>query len=105
MSEPYIRSEPYVRFNDLKFINRQQKNFCKLLCKQIREMEDDLMAEEECYFFLKAVNEQAAKISYTAIENNKKILFAMKLVFWYYTGVNSTHVLDEEKHVDIFSLI
>lgn len=105
MSEPYIRSEPYVKFDDLKFMNRQHKNLCKLLHKQIREMEDDLMAEEECHVFLKNVSEEAANISYRACENNRKIIFAMKLVFWYYTGVNSTHVLDEEKYVDIFSLI
>jgi Lhr-like helicase len=105
MSEPYTRSQPYVKFNDIKFLNRQHKNLCKLLHKQIREMEDDLMAEEECHNFLKNVNEEAARISHRAIENNRKILFAMKLVFWYYTGCNSTHVLDEDKYVDIFSLV
>jgi hypothetical protein len=97
--------EPYVRFNEIKFINRQQKSFCKLLYKQIKEMEDDLMAEEECCDFLKNLSDHAAKISYQAIENNKKILFAMKLTFWYYTGTNSSSVLDEEKLVDIFNLV
>ena len=98
-------SDPYVRFSELKFDNRQCKNFCKLLYKQIKELEENLMAEEECYEFLINISDQAAKISNKAIENHKKILFAMKLTFWYYTGVNVSCILDEDKHVDIFSLV
>ena len=98
-------SDPYVRFSDLKFDNRQCKSFFKMLYKKIRDLEDHLMGAEECYMFLLNVNERAAGISYREIENHKKILFAMKLTFWYYTGVNVSCILDEDKRVDIFSLV
>lgn len=97
--------DPYVRFNDIKFMTKRQKSFCKNLLKEIREMEDNLMSDEEVYDMVKQVSPQAAEVGSKAMELNKRVLFAMKLTFWYYTGSNAAHVLDEDKVVDIFNVV
>ena len=98
-------SDPYVRFNDIKFDSKRQKSFCKNLLKEIREMEDNLMSDEEVFEMVRKVSPQAAEVGNKAMELNKRVLFAMKLTFWYYTGSNAAHVLDEDKVVDIFNVV
>jgi hypothetical protein len=96
--------DPYVRFNDIKFDTKRQKTLCKNLLKEIREMEDNLMSDEEVFEMVKQVSQPAAEVGKRAMELNGKVIYAMKFTFWYYTGFNASHVLDEDKVVDIFNV-
>jgi hypothetical protein len=99
----------YTRLEDIDFIDKDSKIISSRIYKDIQEVEQVLINNEVIYDYLKkTVGEKNADEMYGSVySSNKKILLALKMAFWYYSGKSVSHVVssDETKHdIDIFNL-
>jgi hypothetical protein len=95
----------YTRFEDLFFKEKKLKVFAKTLLDDIHTLENVLIEED---IFLEKIKETmgdefAAKAAGPMVYNNKRILYGLKLTFWYYTGVSPNTILDTKMNIDIFN--
>ena len=95
----------YVRLSDIEFATDEHRTTCKTLYKDILNIENRLVNDEEMLeYFKNVMGENAGNIlAGPTLMINKKILMALKLTFWYYTNKSPSHVVDGEPAMDIFN--
>lgn len=99
-------TRPYIRFSELSFETDTQKKIALSLLNDVRELQLQLIYDEE---HLENLEQVAGKLVAKAFsyytESNRRILAALKITFWYYTGKIPDIILtddEEEKSIDIF---
>ena len=97
----------YVRFSSLDFVNDEVKNTCYNLLKDIRELQKQILHDEEYASRLaQTIGKNVALAFEQHNDTNRKVLIALKISFWYYTGKSSDHILlDDEYDIDIFDTL
>ena len=95
----------YVKLSDIKFAKPEHKTTCETLYKDILNVENQLINDEEMLEYFKSVlgDKIANFVGSPTVAINKRILMALKLSFWYYSGGKLTaHVVGEEPEFNIF---
>ena len=97
-------SSPYIKFSDLKFHTVTQKRILQSLLTDIRELQLQIIYDEEHLENLEKVGGKLVAKAFSYYnESNKRILTALKITFWYYTGkIPDSILIDDEKDIDIF---
>lgn len=96
----------YIRFSDIKFLNKEHSTICKSLLQEIQKLETQVMLDEEFVEYLANKSGlETAKIKYAGL--NSKVLNSLKTAFWYYSGQDPALVIldvgSKTKYVDIFN--
>ena len=101
-------NQPYIRFNDIPFTDIEDRNFCERIYKEIVRLDSAVSYDEEFIDHLRrTVGPEVVKmIPQNVITLSKKISIALKMIFWYYTGIDHHKVLYDldEDEIDIFNL-
>lgn len=99
----------YVKFDDLPFVKPEHRTICEQLYRDISTVEDQLLTDEEFAEHLSSlIGAQAAnEMVSPTLGLNKRVLLALKIVFWYYSGKSPSNVVDgprdEQQNIDIFN--
>lgn len=101
----------YVRFSDIPFVKPEHKTLCEQLYKDISAAEDH-MIDNEAFAERLAIllgPKVAEELASSTIGLNKRVITALKIAFWYYSGKSPHNVVgaprDEELETDIFNPI
>lgn len=99
----------YVKFDDLPFVKPEHRTICEQLYKDISAVEDQLVTDEGFAEHLSSIlGAQAAnELVSPTLGLNKRVLLALKIAFWYYSGKSPHNVVDgprdDELDIDIFN--
>jgi len=100
---------PYIKFSTIEFTDIDTKKICKTILKDIQILEYHVMRDDEyAHYLRKMIGAKASESIKGYFSVNYKILLGLKTTFWYYTGINPSHVIldcdkfDEEIKVNIF---
>lgn len=99
----------YIKLENIKFKDELSKELATRLYRDIQFMKRQLVANEELLDSLvRSVGEKQANfIAGILVIRDKKLVAALKIAFYYYTGTNPDEViadLDAEEEIDIFNL-
>lgn len=96
----------YIRFADIQFSTDEVRSHCKTLLRDIRALELQAMRDEEMVEYMKVtVGESTAKVLAGYASLSLRVLYALKVSFWYYSGHYCSQVVHEDdlETVDIFN--
>lgn len=95
----------YIKLSDIEYAKPEHKTICEALYKDILAEESQLVSDEEMLEYFKSVmgDRVGGFIGSPTVTLNRKILLALKMTFWYYSGKSPANVVGEEPEVDIFN--
>lgn len=98
----------YRRLSELDFSTKKHRSFCETLLLDIHRLESQIVYDDETVEYLRnTVGTNAADVAESYVKMNKRLLLALKLSFWYYTGANPSEVLNDvtkdQDEIDIFN--
>lgn len=97
----------YIKFENIEFQDSNHKQTAETILSDIDCIQNYLITEEQ---YIETLNntigpEYSKQIAMFTTERTKKILVALKIAFWYYTGIQASKVIiNNDKNVDIFEL-
>jgi len=97
----------YKRLSELDFSTKKHRSICETLLNDIQRLESQLVYDDETVEYLKnTVGPTAADVAESYVKMNRRLLSALKLSFWYYTGTNSSEIVNDitkdQDAIDIF---
>lgn len=98
----------YVKFDDLPFVKPEHRTICEQLYRDISVVEDQLITDEVFAEHLGSIlgAKAAADLVSPSLGLNKRVLLALKIAFWFYSGKSPHNVVggpkSDDLDVDIF---
>lgn len=98
----------YKRLSELDFSTKKHKSVCETLLYDIQKLESQIVYDDETVEYLRnTVGPNAADVADSYVKMNKRLLLALRLSFWYYTGSNPCEVINDltknQDEIDIFN--